>query len=424
MTLLTALRHRPFALLWSGQTISRLGDSLYSVALAWWVLQATGSAAAMGTVLIFSFTPMLIFLLIGGVAVDRLPRLRVMVVSDVASGLVVLGVAALAAAGRLEVWHVYVASAAFGFLQAFFFPAYNAVVPELTPAEALPSANSLTSLSQQLAGILGPALGAWVVASRGTAAAFAVNGLSFFVATACVLPLLRQPRGDEAAGGAEAANEQAAGGASRPAEPASAVRGAWRDLREGLSLVFHEPWLWITITVFSLANITLSGPRAVALPFLVQRTLGASVGTLGLLYSAGSVGAVLGSVWLGARQRLRRRGLLAYGTTVLSGLATLAMGLVPSVPVAAAASFVIGACISVFSLVWTNTLQELVPRDKLGRVWSIDSLGSFVLLPVGFGLTGWATDRLGPPLVFVLGGLGTVVLALAAWLHPAIRHLD
>ncbi len=403
MTLLVALRHRSFAWLWSGQTISRLGDSLYSVALAWWVLQTTGSASAMGTVLIFSFAPMVIFLLIGGVTVDRLPRLRVMVVSDLASGLVVLMVAALAAGHRLEVWHVYVASMLFGFLQAFFFPAYNSVVPDLTPAEALPSANSLTGLSQQLAGIVGPAIGAGVVAAWGTPAAFAVNGLSFLVAAGCVLPLLKT------------------------AEPprASSERGnVWRDLREGIGLVLRQPWLWITIAVFSLINVTLAGPRAVALPFLVERTLHAEVGTLGFLFSAGSAGAVLGAVWLGGRQRLRRRGLLAYGATVLSGLAAAAIGLWPLVLVAAVGSLIMGLCISVFSLVWTNTLQELVPREKLGRVTSIDALGSFVLLPLGFGLTGWATDRIGPPLVFVIGGAATALLALAAWLHPAIRHLD
>jgi MFS family permease len=403
VTLLVALRHRSFAWLWSGQTISRLGDSLYSVALAWWVLQTTGSASAMGTVLIFSFAPMVIFLLIGGVTVDRLPRLRVMVVSDLASGLVVLMVAALAAGHRLEVWHVYVASMLFGFLQAFFFPAYNSVVPDLTPAEALPSANSLTGLSQQLAGIVGPAIGAGVVAAWGTPAAFAVNGLSFLVAAGCVLPLLKT------------------------AEPprASSERGnVWRDLREGIGLVLRQPWLWITIAVFSLINVTLAGPRAVALPFLVERTLHAEVGTLGFLFSAGSAGAVLGAVWLGGRQRLRRRGLLAYGATVLSGLAAAAIGLWPLVLVAAVGSLIMGLCISVFSLVWTNTLQELVPREKLGRVTSIDALGSFVLLPLGFGLTGWATDRIGPPLVFVIGGAATALLALAAWLHPAIRHLD
>ncbi|MBI1800244.1 MAG: MFS transporter [Chloroflexi bacterium] len=110
MSLFRALRHRPFALLWSGQTLSRVGDHLYELALAWWVLQKTGSAVMMSAVLIFSFTPMLLFLLIGGVAVDRLPRVRLMLLSDVGRGVVVGGVAALAYAQLLEVWHVLLAS--------------------------------------------------------------------------------------------------------------------------------------------------------------------------------------------------------------------------------------------------------------------------------------------------------------------------
>src|SRR6266487_1272046 len=118
--LFQSLKHRWFALLWSGQTISRLGDSLYRVALAWWVLEQTGSATAMGTVLICSFTPMLIFLLIGGVAVDRFPRVRVMLASDLLRGLVASSVALLAFSQLLEIWHIYVASIVFGFVDAFF----------------------------------------------------------------------------------------------------------------------------------------------------------------------------------------------------------------------------------------------------------------------------------------------------------------
>jgi len=115
MTFARALRHRSFALLWTGQTISRLGDSLYRIALSWWVLEKTGSAEAMGTVLVVSSIPMLIFLLVGGVVVDRLPRFRVLFGSDVLNGIVVGVVSLLAATGRLEVWHVYVAGAIFGF---------------------------------------------------------------------------------------------------------------------------------------------------------------------------------------------------------------------------------------------------------------------------------------------------------------------
>ncbi len=188
-SLLRALGHRPFVLLWVGQVISRLGDSVYRIALAWWVLEQTGSAAAMGTVLIFAFTPQLLFLLVGGVAVDRFPRVRVMLASDLLSGSMVALVAALAFTGRLEIWHIYVMSGIFGFVSAFFEPAYAAAIPDLLPAELLPSANSLTSLSIQLVGIIGPAVGALLVDLGGTSTAFAINALSFFISAACLLGL-------------------------------------------------------------------------------------------------------------------------------------------------------------------------------------------------------------------------------------------
>ncbi len=191
MNLFWSLTHRPFALLWSGQTISRLGDSLYRIAMAWWVLQKTGSATEMGAVLIFSSVPMLIFLLVGGVASDRFPRLRVMLVSDLLSGAVVGVVALLAFTGWLEVWHIYIASILFGLVKAFFQPAYTATVPEITPLEMLPSANSLTSLSQQGASIIGPAIAASIIALGGTPIAFGLDALSFFASAACILPIFK-----------------------------------------------------------------------------------------------------------------------------------------------------------------------------------------------------------------------------------------
>src|SRR3712207_4020894 len=131
MGLFRALRHRAFALLWAGQTLSRVGDFLYQVALAWWVLETTGSAPAMATVFIFSFTPMLLFLLAGGVAVDRLPRVPLMLLSDFARAAISATITILAFGNLLEIWHVYVASLLFGFVDAFFQPAYMALVPEV-----------------------------------------------------------------------------------------------------------------------------------------------------------------------------------------------------------------------------------------------------------------------------------------------------
>ncbi len=401
MALFSSLRHRPFALLWGGQAISSLGDSLYRVALAWWVLEKTGSATAMGTVLVFSITPMVVFLLLGGVAVDRLPRLRLMLGSDLLRALVTGTVAALAFAGRLEIWHVYLASAMFGTVDAVFQPAYVASVPALTPRELLGSANALTSLSRQLTGTAGPALGAAIVALGGTPLAFALDAASFLVSAACLLPIPAPPH-----------------------QPPAASPNITRDLREGLAAVQAQPWLWVTITLAALGNLTAGGPLAIALPFLIKNTLRADVGLLGLWGSLIALGEVLTSVWLGRYARLRRRGLLAYGALLASGIAVLAYVLPGGRPGLVAGALLFGASMATFGLIWTSTLQELVPGELLGRVSSIDFLGSYALLPFGYALAGWATDAAGAPAVFLIGGIGTIALALLGLAHPAIRRLD
>ena len=419
MNVLRSLKHRPFALLWSGQTTSRLGDSLYRIALSWWVLEKTGSAVTMGTVLIFSQIPLLLFLLIGGVVVDRLPRIRIMFMSDVLSGLVITFVAVFAWFDLLQIWHIYLASIIFGFVEAFFFPAYQAVIPQITPSELLTSANSLTGLSQRVTGIVGPALGAALVAAGGTSVTFALDALSFFVSAVCVLPLLRSNLDQ---------NQNLTATAEPSESPRGSVRAAFKqgfiDLLEGFRLVVRIPWIWITILLFGFINIMEAGPRAVALPFLIKEDLGADVELLGVLGSSASLGFVLGMIWLGQYVRLHRRGLLAYLSILITGVSLLPFALKLPVPVLVAAMFISGMSTSVFALIWTHTLQEMVPGNMLGRVYSIDALGSFVLLPIGFALAGWATDLLGAPTVFLLGSIGVVVLVLLGLSHPAIRKLD
>ncbi|HLO15652.1 MAG TPA: MFS transporter, partial [Anaerolineales bacterium] len=293
MNLLRALKHRPFALLWTGQTTSRLGDSLYRIALSWWVLEKTGSAIAMGTVLIFSQIPLLLFVLIGGVVVDRLPRIRIMFTSDTLSGLVIAFVAVFAWLDILQIWHIYIASMLFGFVEAFFFPAYQAVIPQLTPPEFLTSANSLNGLSQRITGIVGPTLGAALVAAGGTSITFGLDALSFFISAFCVLPILRsnfdqthrQPEMVETMSKQTPALGTTEGRVEAGAERSvkKTLKQGFTDLLEGFRLVTRIPWIWINILLFGVFNIMEAGTRAVALPFLVKEDLGADVGLLGLL---------------------------------------------------------------------------------------------------------------------------------------------
>ena len=407
MTFFKSLTVRPFALLWSGQQLSALGDSIYRVALAWWVLEKTGSATAMSSIFIFASAPMLIFLLVGGVAVDRYPRARVMFLSDILRGLLAGIVAMLAFAHRLELWHIYIASLLFGIVSAFFGPAYRAIVPEIVPRELLPSANGLTTLSLQLADIIGPALGALIVSTSGSPTAFSLDCLSFVISALCLAPLVRLALGGHV-----------------PKERKSVLH----DFREGVEVVRKSSWLSITIVIASLGNITFSAPLAITLPFLVKGHLHGGVGSLGLLYSmisAGAiVGTILGTIWLERTTGLRARGLFAYGLWIAGGLLIAVFGLSVTIYTIAPAAFLVGAAFSIPNLIFITTLQELIPGKVLGRVMSIATLGSIALVPVGSGLVGWATDQVGAPTIFILSGILTAVLAALALLHPVIRNLE
>ena len=407
MNIFKSLTVRSFALLWSGQQLSALGDSIYRVALAWWVLEKTGSAKAMSTIFVFASAPMLVFLLAGGVAVDRYPRARVMLFSDVLRGLLIGFVAVLAFAHRLEVWHIYLISLMFGIVGAFFGPAYRAIVPEIVPRELLPSANGLTTMSLQLAEIAGPALGALVVSKSGSPTAFTVDSLSFFISVLCLAPLVRLALSPQA-----------------PKERKSLLH----DFREGVEVVRKSSWLWITIVIASLGNITLSAPLAIALPFLVKNHLHGGVGALGLIYStisAGSIaGTIVGTVWLERTSSLRARGLFAYGLWIAGGMLIVVFGLPVTIYAVAVAAFLIGAAFINPNLIFMTTVQELIPIKLLGRVMSIVTVGSVALVPVGSGFVGWATDQVGAPTIFILSGVLTALLATLALMHPVIRNLD
>jgi len=330
-----------------------------------------------------------------------------MLFSDVLRGLLIAIVAVLAFAHRLEVWHIYLVSLLFGIAGAFFGPAYRAIVPEILPRELLPGANGLMTMSLQLADIAGPALGAFVVSKSGSPTAFTIDSLSFLISILCLAPLVRLALSPQA-----------------PKERKSVLH----DFREGVEVVRKSSWLWITIVIASLGNITLSAPLAIALPFLVKNHLHGGVGSLGLIYStisAGSiVGTILGTVWLERTSGLRARGLFAYGLWIAGGMLIVVFGLPVTIYAVAAAAFLVGAAFIVPTLIFMTTLQELIPGKVLGRVMSIVTVGSVALVPVGSGLVGWATDHIGAPTIFILSGILTALLAALALMHPVIRNLD
>lgn len=438
MRLLGSLQVRPFATLWSGQTISRFGDAVHQIALAWLVLELTGSAAAMGAVLAAHVLPFIVFSLVGGVVVDRLPRLVVMLASDLARMAIVAVIAALVLVERVEFWHLIALSATFGAVEAFFYPAYAAAVPELVPVEQRPSANSLHQLSRRFARLLGPAFGAGLVAGGGTDVAFALDSMSYLASAVLVVLALRMRAPARAVADPAIAGQPGAQVTEDPSVPAvlvapgapvagglgTATRLALADLREGFATVTGEPWIWIAIVAAGVTGITLAGPLEAGLPLLVSEHLGGGVEILGLIQTMIAVGAIGAAVALGSRARLQRRGPVLYGAWIAFALCVAFAGLPVGVVGVALLSVVIGACGATVGLVWINTLQDLVPADRLGRVSSIDALGSSALEPVGLVVAGVAADAWGPATVFTVGGLSSAAILSLALLSPSVRRLD
>ena len=335
-----------------------------------------------------------------------MPRGILLFSSDAARFLIMVIGAWLAFTDQLQLWEIYVMAICFGFADAFFLPAYNAIIQQIIPEEDLPSANSINSLSMQFGRVAGPALGGLAAGLGGTGMAFGLNAVSFFIGALTVIPLLALPL------------------PARQQETDLTLNHFFADLREGFQTIFASPILWITILVFSFTNITLSGPYNVAMPFLVKEQFGGDEKMLGLIYSIFPIGYALASLVMGSFPKLRRRGLVFYIASMIAGIGLGMFGLKVPFAVLVVAALLNGAALEIVGLIWMNLLQEIVPQEKMGRVTSVDMLGSFVLLPLGFAFTGWLVDGIGVTTVFIASGVVTAVLCALPLLHQAIRNLD
>lgn len=410
-----ALGSSPFALLWAGQTISALGDGAFTTALAWEVLLLTGSATAMGIVVIAQTLPMLLFLLFGGVIADRLPRRQVMLWSDASRALAVLLIAVLGMTHLLQIWHLVLLALFFGTVRGFFAPAYQSIVPQLVEKEDLASANSLTELSYQLYASLGPLLGAGCVALVGSAGAFAFDGLTF-IASALCLVALRLP---------STALSQATTAGARPRK---GMRGVTTDMREGLSYVAGSTFLWVTITLAAVSAVGGAGSLVVALPKLVHDVYGQGVWFLGVVSAAGGLGSIAAILLAGYLNRLHKRGMTMYLMMIGANIALILFGLpLPRIlepTVACIAMVLVNFGLAANQILWITVMQEIVPDEKLGRVSSIDQLGGYGLWPVGFAIAGLIADHISPSWVFIGAGvLNLGLYSLALCMH-SIRNQE
>jgi DHA3 family tetracycline resistance protein-like MFS transporter len=398
--LLAPLRHRDFRLLWSGMAVSLVGDGIFLIAVAWETYVLWNAPAALSIVGIGMTVPTVVFLLVGGVLSDRHDRRLLMLWADLVRAGAVACLAGLVFADALRLWELVALVAIYGCGTAFFTPAFEAIVPDLLPADDLPAANSLDQFVRPIAlRLLGPLLGGWLVAF-GAGLAFAVDAASFGASAVAVL--LLRPR-------AHASVEYGSHGAA---------------VREGLTFIRRRVWLWGTLAAAAAAYLVFLGPSEVLLPYMVKNELHASAADLGLVFAAGGVGAIGAALWMGQRGHPRRDMTVMYVTWTLATVAIAGYGLATAAWQLMAACLIFNALETAGTIVWATVKQRHVPAAMLGRVSSLDWLISIGLLPISFALTAPVAAAVGVRATLVGAGLLGAAITLAALFLPSMTAIE
>jgi predicted MFS family arabinose efflux permease len=339
------------------------------IALAFAVLDLTGSKTDLGLVLTAIWVPQLLLVLFGGVFADRLPRHLVMVGSNLLSGLAQGGIAVLLLTHHAQLWQLIVLQVFRGIAMAFFFPAVQGLIPETVSPSLLQQANALLGMTKNGANIFGAALGGVLVATAGPGWALGFDGATYLI-SAAILAAMRLKR------------------AERVETPS-----VWRELAEGWTEFSSRTWLWAVVASAAVGNTVWTGASLVLGPLVAKEYLGGAA-SWGIIMASQGAGLLAGGLLL-LRFRPQRLLLVGMGAFSVAALPIFFLASLRSTPVIAAGYFIAGVSLEIFSILWAMAMQQNVPQEKLSRVSAYDALGSIVFVPLGLSLAGPVADAVG-----------------------------
>lgn len=394
-----ALKERQFRLLWLGQATSTLGDGLVPVALSFAVIGTLNrSATALGVVLAAEILPLVLFVLVGGVWADRLPRQLVMLASDVVRGAVQATLAVLLVTGAAQLWELVVLVAIYGTAQAFFQPAATGLVPATISPGRLQQANALLGLSRSVAFVVGPAIAGVIAATTNPGIVFVVDAATFAV-SATSLALLQLPR----------------------SRREGARHSFFADLKGGWHELVTHTWLWVIVVWASTFLCIVIAPFMTLGPVIAKESLGGAA-AWGIIVAGWGAGSLFGGL-LALRWRPPLPMLVCCILVLFIAPAIALLALRAPVPVIALAQAIAGMGMGFFGAVWQTTLQQHVPEEALSRVSAWDWMGSFAFFPLGFILAGPVSGAIGISTTLWISVGYLIVSTLAVLLVPSVRNL-
>jgi predicted MFS family arabinose efflux permease len=389
---LRALRHRDFRVFFAGQAVALVGSWMQQVAQAWLVLSLTNSPLRLGLVGSLNFLPVLLFAIVGGAVADRLPKRRLLVVTQSLLGCQTLALATLIVTGHVRYWHVCVLALVWGIANTVDLPVRQAFVVELAGRADVTSAVALNSAAFNVARIAGPAAAGLLIARAGVAPAYFINAGAFVVVI--VTLLLLRARG-------------------APTSRQGTTIGA--EIREGVRYAVGTPRIMSLLAVLFVVSITVFN-FSIYVPLFARQVLGRGPEGFGLLMASVGVGAVGGALTLGA---LRAPSLsLLFVTGFLSCAGLVVMSLIDRFGVAAVALFALG-WISVMVVAGCQAALQLAAPDHLrGRIMSLHTFIYGGVFPFGAFTVGSISEHWGVSWAFRVAGLfglGGLSLVVAWW---------
>lgn len=389
------LAHARFRWLAIARTTGFLGNAVAPIALAFAVLDLTGSVTDLGIVVGVRSIANVALLLGGGVLADRLPRALLLQGSSLAAAgtAALMGTAVLA--GFASVPLLAGIGLVNGAVAAVALPASYSITPETVPPDLLQPANAILRIGTNTAAITGASLGGLLAATAGPGWAMLAIAAVFVVEAVCYRRI----------GGVRVA---------RPRAPLLA------ELREGWSEFVSRRWVWVVVLQFMIVNAAMVGGQQVLGPGVADDTFGRAA--WGLALAGQTVGAVAGGI-VAARWLPRRALRFGVALVIVSAAPLFALGLAPHLVVMVPAMFLCGVALEQFTIAWDLSLQENVPGEKLARVYSYDMVGSSVAVPVGEFTVGPIAEATGQTATLIGCGALIVVVTAAALLSHDVRAL-
>ncbi|MBF0315707.1 MAG: MFS transporter [Oligoflexia bacterium] len=386
-----ALAHDNYRRYWIGQLISLIGTWMQRMGQAWLVYEITNSPMKLGIVGSLQFLPILLFSLIAGVWIDRLPKKRILYYTQFFSMVLAFALAFLVLVERIEYYQVLIMAFLLGCANAIDMPTRQSYMIELVGKEDLSSAVALNSTIFNLARVIGPSIAGVVMASFHLGWCFFVNGLSFL---AVMYSLARID--------------------AKSVIKEGSTTSMWKEMREGLSYIKNHPILLQTVLTLFYTGI-LAFNFSVLIPIIARDILHLREQGYGALMSSLGLGSLLGAVILSVKlkQKIHQAPTIITITNFVMGVMLICIGLSTNFPLTLFLLFVCGFFNLCFSIT-ANSLLQLTTEDRYrGRVMSVHAMVFAGTTPIGNFFTGMISEHFGAGNAFIVSGILIMILCLS-----------